>query len=54
MRRRGLQTTFQHMSDHRFATDFGDQIAWQAAGDQPGWDGENYCEGLIHWIAKSG
>ena len=45
---RGLQATFQQMLEHRFATDFSDQLAGQAAGVQPGWDGENHCEGLIY------
>jgi hypothetical protein len=39
------------MAEHRFAIDFSDQLAGQAAGVQPGWDGENHLEDLIHWIA---
>jgi hypothetical protein len=46
--RRGLQTSFQHMLEHRFAIDFSEQLAGQAVGVQPGWDGENDREGLIH------
>jgi len=39
------------MLEHRFATDFSDQLAGQAAGFQPGWDGDNHSEGLIHFKA---
>jgi hypothetical protein len=39
------------MAEHRFAIDFGDQLAGQAAGLQSGWDGENNREDLVHWIA---
>jgi len=49
--RRGLQTSFQHMADHRFATDVSNLFSRQTAGFQPGWDGVNHREGLIHWIA---
>jgi hypothetical protein len=48
VRRTGLQTTFQHMQKHRLATDFSDQLSGQAAGFQPGWDGEKDREVLIH------
>jgi hypothetical protein len=36
------------MLEHRFAIDFSEQLAGQTAGVQPGWDGENDGEGLIH------
>jgi hypothetical protein len=38
------------MADHRFATDVSNQFSRQATGFQPGWDGENHFEVLIHWI----
>ena len=50
--RRDLQATFQHMLEHRLATDFSDQLAGQAPGVQPGWDGENDRGGLILWIDR--
>jgi hypothetical protein len=38
------------MLKHRFVSDFSDELAVQADGLQPGWDGENHREGLIDLI----